>query len=71
MKGPRMKIEMERRATHDETAAEMDRRGVVSENLEAEIERLRGALKKIGDTENNVARSSIREYAAEVLAKAV
>ena len=36
-----MKIEMERRATHDETAAEMDWRGVVIENLEAEIERLR------------------------------
>ena len=42
-----MKIEMERRATHDETAAEMDWRGVVIENLEAEIERLREALKPV------------------------
>ena len=33
----------------------------------AEIERLRAALKKIANTENSVARSSIREYAASVL----
>ncbi len=33
----------------------------------AEIERLRDALKKIADTKDSVARSSIREYAASIL----
>lgn len=32
-----------------------------------EIERLREALRKIANTENSVARSSIREYAASIL----
>jgi hypothetical protein len=40
----------------------------VPDPRDAEIERLRKALREIVNTENNVARSSIREYAAAVLA---